>query len=326
MPGQNSNCSENSVSLVRLKRWAMGTHWEVVVPFGFSGPLEWADRAFEVLSVEESRLSIFRSNSEVSRLNRLPAGQEIQVSKSLFDLLVRCRKWWEDSDGCLDIACGGMIDGWGFARGPVRLPKEEDVAVWVHVGGMCRLAVNPVGRRVSWWPESGGLNFGAVGKGFALDQMGNDLRRSGWPCAMIHGGRSSVLAWGTPPGEPRGWRVALHHPWKDAIMAEVEIFDGAMGTSAATYKFVEVNRRRLGHVLDPRTGRPVENCGIVSVLAPDGAEADALSTAIYVGGVEIAKKLAAGRDDLGILFLSANGNICLLGALANRFNLGFSRG
>jgi thiamine biosynthesis lipoprotein len=110
------------------------------------------------------------------------------------------------------------------------------------------------------------------------------------------------------------------HPRKDSILAEVEIINGAMGTTAATFKHIEFEGRRLGHVLNPKTAWPVTECETVSVLASDATEADALSTAIFVGGTSLAERLTAARNDLGILYLPAQGPARLFGSLAERFH------
>ena len=299
----------------------MGTRWEVVVPAGVKEPVSWADGAFEALDQEELRLSVFRNDSEVSRLNRLPVGSPRRLSDALFQLLERCVNWWGQTEGCLDVAAGAMIEGWGFLNGPPRVPESDLRQFWVTEGGIRRLSLDSEKKTATWLAAGGGLNLGAVGKGYGLDRMAKILQRADWPSGLIHGGRSSVLAWGIPPGEKCGWRVAIRHPARDSVLAEVELMDQAMGTSAATYKHLEYNGQRLGHVLDPRTAWPAMDTLTVSVLASDAAEADALSTAIFVGGCTLAEKLVRGREDLGILYMPANGPVRLLGAMADRFHL-----
>jgi len=309
------------LSLIRLGRHCMGTRWEIVVPAGAKDAVPWADNAFDALAEEESRLSVFLQESEVSRLNRLPVGASRRLSDELFDLLERCSVWWGQTEGCLDVAVGGMIEGWGFLHGPPRVPETVQRESWVAEGGISRLSLDGKRKTATWLGASGGLNLGAVGKGFGLDRMAGILRGAGWQSVMIHGGRSSVLARGIPPGESQGWRVALRHPARDSVLAEVELANQAMGTSAATYKHLEHEGKRLGHVLDPRTAWPVMDTQAVSVLAPDAAEADALSTAIFVGGQALAEKLVQDREDLGVLYMPTEGPVRLLGAMAHRFHL-----
>ena len=166
-------------------------------------------------------------------------------------------------------------------------------------------------------PESGtvkfrvpGLEFnlGAVGKGYALDRAAELLRtRWGVRAALLHGGSSSVYAIGHPPGDPRGWPIGLRHPDDPSrSLGTVRFRDRGLGTSAATFQFFEYNGRKLGHLLDPRTGWPAEGTSSASVVAPTAAEADAMSTALFVLGRAGAERFARTRPHLGGVLLIAD--------------------
>src|SRR4029079_4243212 len=98
---------------------------------------------------------------------------------------------------------------------------------------------------------------------------------------------SSVLALGHPPGEPRGWLVNLEHPWDPhGPLAQVYLRDRAMATSAATYKHLVHEGKKLGHILDPRTGWPARGIASATGICSNAAEADALASVCYILGVE----------------------------------------
>src|SRR5262249_28423564 len=131
------------------------------------------------------------------------------------------------------------------------------------------------------------INLGSIGKGYALDRVA-ELLRIDWEIgsALLHGGRSSVYAMGTEPGESRGWLVGVRHPWDtERRLATVRLRNQGLATSAATFQNLEYQGRKLGHILDPRTGWPAEGIASATVLARTAAEADALSTAFFVLGV-----------------------------------------
>jgi thiamine biosynthesis lipoprotein len=150
------------------------------------------------------------------------------------------------------------------------------------------------------------INLGAVGKGYALDRAA-DLLRTKWgiDSALLHGGGSSVYAIGRPPGEPRGWGVRLKHPSAEGrSLGTVWLADRGLGTSAATFQYFEYNGRKLGHLLDPRTGRPAEGTASATAGAPTAAEADAMSTALFVLGAPGADHLTRIRPQLSAVVLS----------------------
>jgi len=112
-----------------------------------------------------------------------------------------------------------------------------------------------------------------------------------------------VYAKGSPGGDERGWSVGLSHPWTGERLGLVWLRDRALGTSAATFQHLEYQGRKLGHILDPRTAWPASGLASVSVLAPTGAEADALSTAFYVGGLKVAQGYCEQHPDVGAILL-----------------------
>ena len=149
------------------------------------------------------------------------------------------------------------------------------------------------------------FNLGSIGKGYALDRLGEYLTtRWNLSAVLLHGGSSSVYARGDVHGDGKGWRVRIRHPWApDQYLAEVWLRNRALGTSAATFQYLEHEGKKLGHILDPRTGWPAAGLASVSVVAPTGAEADALSTAFYVGGMDLAQRYCEAHPEIGAVLL-----------------------
>jgi len=123
--------------------------------------------------------------------------------------------------------------------------------------------------------------------------------------ALLHGGCSSVYALGVQPNDPRGWEVGIKHPWEQRRLATVRLRDQALGTSATAFQHLEYHGRKLGHILDPRTGWPAEGMTSASVVAPTAAAADALATAFFILGVDPARAYCETHPDVGALLLPA---------------------
>src|SRR5205823_2937824 len=163
---------------------------------------------------------------------------------------------------------------------------------------------NAEGRTVRFRRSGIEVNLGSIGKGYAIDRAVEVLDRRGVRAALLHAGGSSVRAVGSQPGEERGWPVGIRHPWEeDRRIAIVQLRDRALGTSAATYQHFEYNKRRLGHLLDPRTGRPADGIASATALAPTAAEADALATAFFILGVEKTRLYCAAHPAIGAVVL-----------------------
>jgi thiamine biosynthesis lipoprotein len=149
------------------------------------------------------------------------------------------------------------------------------------------------------------INLGSIGKGYTLDRCGEILRARAERSALLHGGGSSVLAIGTQPGESRGWSVGIRHPWDEGRrLGLVHLRNRGLGTSAATYQHFEYNRKRLSHLLDPRTGRPAEGMASATAIAATAAEADALATAFYILGIDKTRLYCQSHPEVGAVLLS----------------------
>jgi thiamine biosynthesis lipoprotein len=296
-------------TLVRMARRCMATTFEVVVPFGTADAMELGRAAFELLDSLETQLTVYRETSEVSHLNRLAPFQAVAVEHGLFELLRLAAGLTEQTGGAFDVTAGAIIKAWGFFRGPRRVPPEAELAAALERVGMRHVALDPAARSVRYRQRGLELNLGAIGKGYALDRVAAWLEHEAkLPAVLLQGGASSVYAKGTPSAEPRGWPIDLRHPWDpERCLGRVWLRNRALGTSAATFQYLEHEGRKLGHVLDPRTGWPASGVASASVVAPTAAEADALSTAFFVGGPEIARSVCSRRPDVGAVLLPEGG-------------------
>src|SRR5206468_1729435 len=116
-------------------------------------------------------------------------------------------------------------------------------------------------------------------------------------------------AMGDQPGEAGGWPVGLRHPWDpERRLAVVRLRGRALATSAATFQHLEHDGRKLGHLLDPRTGWPADAVASATAVAPTAAEADALATAFFVLGVEAARDYCSAHPGVGAVLLPADGD------------------
>jgi len=175
---------------------------------------------------------------------------------------------------------------------------------------MAGVEIDPAGARVRFTRPGIEINPGAIGKGWALDRALEMLRAAGVPSVLLHGGSSSVRALGTqgPATAGRaGWRVGIRDPLRPGRrLATVTLLDRALGTSGSGTQFFVDRGRRLGHILDPRSGLPAEGVLSATVVAPRAAAADALSTALYVLGPAGLDVVApAGGDVAAILVVPA---------------------
>ena len=271
-------------------REAMACRFEIAFNAGeVPDATELALAALDLVDAIEERISIYRESSELSRINAGAAAGWVDVSADVCDLLVQARDLHARTGGAFDIAAGALVRAWGFLRRQGRTPDEAALAAALDGCGMRWVELDERAGRIRFLRPGIEINPGAIGKGWAIDRALAMLAAAGVPSVLVHGGQSSVGARGTQgPATPgrHGWRVGLRHPLRPGRrLATITLDDRALGTSGSGTQFFIDRGRRLGHILDPRTGRPAEGVISATVIAESAAAADALATALYVLGV-----------------------------------------
>ncbi len=304
-PGQTSYA-------VHVSRRAMACEFEVVLNAGqYEGGTEAALDALDLVEQLEEELSYFRPASRVSRINRTAARRPVEVEPGLFALLRLAAELHDATDGAFDITSTSLWKAWGFSRRQGRIPSEEELAQARAVVGGRLVELDEEAGTVRFRRDGVELNLGSMGKGYALDRMGEMLRQEGIEDYLIQGGNSSVLVRGSrmEPSGPgavpvEGWRVGVAHPMRPGRrLAELRLRDAALATSGSGSQFFRHQGRRYGHILDPRSGRPAEGMLSATVIAPTATVADALATAFYVMGREKALAYCAKRPQLAAILL-----------------------
>ena len=295
-------------SLINASRSLMGSYFEVRLGSGVPGAVELATRALDVVEELEAQLTVYNDESEVARLNATAHLGPVEVEAGLFALLVRGVEIGRSTGGAYDVTAGALSMAWGFTRGPKRVPDPATLADARARTGSDHLILDPERKTVAFDRAGIVINLGSIGKGYAIDRAVDVIRAHWWPTTcLIHGGRSSMFALGSPPDDFGGrWQVALRDPSCPEIpLGTIHLRNRGMGTSGAAFQQFEAGGRVYGHILDPRLGEPpADGPSSVTVLAPTAAEADALSTAFYLLGPDGSAAFLAGRPDVAALFVT----------------------
>lgn len=287
---------------IRVYRAAMACRFEVTLAGEDARHVPAARDALSEADRLEAALSVFRETSDLTRINRHAALEPVGIDPELFALLARCRELHAETGGAFDITSTPLSRCWGFLMRQGRLPSAADLAAARACVGMD--AVTLTGSRDHASPErtvaftrpSIELNLGSIGKGYAVQCMADYLAARGVRHALVSAGASSIVALG---GRNWGWSIDLcaRHGARATRLARLYLRNGALGTSGAGEQSVEIDGRRYGHVLDPRTGWPASGVRSASVVTRHGATADALATAFLVGGADLARAYCAAHPD-----------------------------
>jgi len=265
------------------------------------------NEVFEEIDRLEAQLSKFNPKSELSVINRTAASGSICVEPKLFALLLKAVNHSESTGGSFDVTTGPLMKAWGFFRGKGRVPTNSEIAQVLRRVGYRHLRLNRADRTIRFDVEGLEIDLGAIGKGYAVDRAVDILRGYGITRALVSSGSSSLYALGTPPGA-RGWSISLRNPYDSERAANVICLRNcSLSTSGNYEKFFTVGAKTYAHILNPATGKPVEKMLAAIILAPCACDADALSTALYVMGVERSREYLGTHPDLMALFYLPGG-------------------
>jgi len=303
-----SEDAAGDLSLVRRAHYVMGTVFEIEA-YGSDANRTAAaiEEAFQAIRQADAILSDYRDDSELSRLNRDGAQGFVALSPDLYGVLQTSVEYSRVTDSAFDVTVGPLVDTWRRASKQDRWPEDGELSRARSLVGFGRLQFDAARRAARFTQPGMRVDFGGIGKGWAIDRAAEVLRKQGIERALISAGTSSVYAMGAPPGEA-AWKIAVRHPLReDAALAVVSLRDESLSTSAGYEQDDEIAGRPYSHILDPRTGLPVEGMRSATVIAPTAAESDALSTAAFVLGIEQSERLLSERGLSAILAAKGRG-------------------
>ena len=255
------------------------------------------------------QMSHYQADSELSRFNQAPANTPFKVSPEFARVVRFALDLARRSGGAFDPTLGPVVNLWGFGEQTEQraVPADSDLQAALARTGFQHLAITDHDELVKGLPGLT-LNLSAVAKGFGVDEMIRLLVRHGYSNVYASiAGEVRVLG-----HNARGtrWQVGITEPvgnWRegDPMAAVASLADRAISTSGDYQKFfVDAQGRRLSHLFDPRTGRPVQNrVGGVSVVAAAGMTADALATTLFVLGEEAGVKFIEAWPDAAAVFI-----------------------
>jgi thiamine biosynthesis lipoprotein len=301
------NIAERRSLVVSVRRRAMACEFEAQLAASRNdSSMAQIFAALDLVEALEAQLTVYRDDSEVSRINQSAGQESVTVEPRLFGLLLKAQRLHSETGGALDITSGRLSEIWGFSRREGRVPTDEQISEGRERVGMQHVELDSSRETITFRRPGVSINFNSMGKGYALDRMAELLAANEVDDILLQGGKSSVLARGTQPGsEQPGWRVGVRHPLRpNQRMAEIVLKNQSLSTSGAGTQFFIRRGQRYGHILDPRTGRPAEGLYSVTVVAPTATEAEGLSTAFYVMGPQKAAEFCAARPEIGALLVA----------------------
>lgn len=266
----------------------------------------------------ESLWSVTDEHSEIYAANH-SGGETVTVSEDTADLVRYALGMAERTGGALEPTLYPVLTAWGFTTDSFQIPEQEGLDRLLEKVDYTRVSMQDAALTV---PDGMQLDLGAVGKGYAADETAAVLRENGVESALLDFG-GNILTIGTKPdGSP--WRVGVRDPDSEGNLGVLELNGQGVSVSGGYEKyFIGEDGERYWHILDPATGSPARS-GLVqtAVVSDESKRCDALSTALFVMGLDRAVQYWREHQDFEMVLLAEDRTIYVTEGLSDAFSLG----
>ncbi len=282
-----SGCFENK-SVEEIKGESMGTSYLINVLGDDRIQQDIIDKRLVEIN---NTFSTWQDDSELSKLNRAPVDEWIEVSSELYSMLKQSEEVYQQTDGYFDPGIGRLIDLWGFGAsgGRTEAPKREEIEKAFENSSIRHLLMEDGQVKKT---KNIHINLSAIAKGYAVDEIASLIKMSGIRNFLVEVG-GEIVASGSNRGDD--WVVGIERPDNKAPIPIV-LKDASIATSGNYRNYFIWEGKKYMHIFNPATGLPANNdLSSATVIHPQSTMSDAYATAMMAMGsvkaIELANKL-----------------------------------
>ena len=250
------------------------------------------------------------SDTELLRVNARAGAGAVSVSADTFSVLKEALAFSELSGGAFDVTVHPLVRLWGIGTEGAAIPDAEQLSAALELVDYRAVQLNPDDTSILLPQPGMGVDVGGIAKGYAADEAARILKEAGIKSALLDFGGNIVTVGHKPDGSL--WRIGIQVPdaSRGDFLGIATVADQSIVTSGTYERFFEQGGVRYHHILDTRTGYPVQN-GLTSVtiITTASIEADALSTAVFALGLEEGYPLAEALSDVEAIFVTDDGGV-----------------
>ena len=264
-----------------------------------------AKEIVDELEALQSVINTYDPDSEISRLNQRASAGPVACSDRLWNIINAGRAAYQITDGAFDISIGPLMKLWGFYGKRQALPTEAEIARADALTGLDKITFDPQKKTVQFPKQGMFLDFGGIAKGYALDICRDIAEKHGLSQGIIDLGGNLACLDKPPPGKTT-YTIGIRNPAAtDKVLETVNMAGLCVATSGNYERYFILDGKFIHHIIDPATGWPVPARASVSVIAPRGLTTDIFSTAIFVRGESLAKRLIQKQPLARVEIISA---------------------
>jgi thiamine biosynthesis lipoprotein len=253
--------------------------------------------AFAELQKVDRRMSDYKSDSEISKVNKDAAKRSVKVSASTFEVLQKSVEFGKLSEGAFDITIAPLTELWRSAAESNSVPTEAEISEARSKVGYEKLILDANEMTVRFAVDGMKLDLGGIAKGYAIDKAIEAMQTAGAVGGMVDVG-GDIRCFGKPPRGKNTWRIGLEDPTEPQggdqtlasaagrVLLVLKLTNAAVATSGGYRRFVLIEGKRYSHIMNRVSGESAEGLSSVTIIAQNATDADALATAVSVMGPE----------------------------------------
>jgi len=262
-----------------------------------------AAKAFRLIKQYEDLLTVNRADSEVMAINHAAGRHPVAVSRPVFELIRYAKAASLLGNSAFNLAIGPLVKRWRIGFQGDSVPPANEIQALLSLTNPTDVVLNEATSRVFLARPGMEIDLGAIAKGYIADRVRDFLRKEGETLGLINlGGNIQTL--GSPEG---GWTVGIKKPFgeADALIGSLHIENKSVVTSGTYERYFERDGKRYHHILNPRTGYPLDNeLDSVTIISTDSIDGDLWTTLIYGLGVEKGCAALRARPDIEAVFVT----------------------
>jgi thiamine biosynthesis lipoprotein len=281
------------------------------------------DTAFAELQKVDKLMSDYKSDSEISEVNRDAFKRAVEVSKSTFEVLQKSVEFSRLSEGAFDITIAPLGELWRTAAESNSVPTEEEMGVARSKVGYEKLILDANEMTVRFTVDGMKLDLGGIAKGYAIDRAIEAMQAGGAVGGMVDVG-GDIRCFGLPPKGKKTWRIGLQNPAEtdsdeetlaggtEQVLMVLKLTDAAIATSGGYRRFVLIEGKRYSHIMNRDTATSAEGLSSVTIISKSAINADALATSVSVMGPEKGLALIEKIPDTEAILITPSPNYQLI--------------
>lgn len=280
------------------------------------------NQAFTRVGDIEKLMSKTLSDSDILKIN-LAAGQNpVSIAPDTLEVLTSALNYATLTDGAYEPTSLPIIELWGIGTEQAAVPSQQAISEALNHIGYDKLALNPADDTAFLTEQGSGIDLGGIVKGYAADEMQHILQTQKLKHGILYLGGSITVFGGKPTGQP--WVLGIQNPIEPekGHFATIQLYDGSLVTSGDYQRYFEENGQRYHHIMDPKTGFPVTNeLASVTILTSHAQHGDALSTALFVMGLQKGLNFTEEQSDTEAIFVTQDQKVYLTSGLTERVHI-----